>query len=161
MADNTPQNGVANIATDDLATINGGAVGTAVEVQRVKVGYGSDGDFRDADLTHGIPVQSQQATTGAITTPAGVTGTTSFVALASNTARRTASFYNDTNVDILLALAATSSTTSYSVRVKPGGYYELPGQNLVYTGAVAGLPVAPGTTTATAASSGVLAVTEI
>jgi hypothetical protein len=62
MADNSLSSGGTGdvIATDDLATINGGAVGSAVKVQRAKVGYGSDGDFRDVDTTHGLPVAPGQ-----------------------------------------------------------------------------------------------------
>lgn len=58
MADNTLLNagtGGDNISTDDLSTINGGAVPVAQKVQRVKVGYGSDGDFNDASTTKPLP----------------------------------------------------------------------------------------------------------
>ena len=61
MSDNTTLNAQSgapgdNIATDDLSTINGAPVGTPVKAQRVKVGYGVDGDFNDVDATHGLPV---------------------------------------------------------------------------------------------------------
>jgi hypothetical protein len=59
MADNTTLNSGAGgdkIATDDLATLNGGAA-SGEKVQRVKVGYGADGDLRDVDATHGLPTQ--------------------------------------------------------------------------------------------------------
>lgn len=55
MADNTAQTGTDTIATDDLATLNGGA-STGVKAQRVKVGYGADGDFRDASTSFPLPV---------------------------------------------------------------------------------------------------------
>jgi hypothetical protein len=58
MGDNTQTNvgtGGDLIATDALATINGVAA-SGEKVQRVKVGFGPDGDFRDADATHGLPV---------------------------------------------------------------------------------------------------------
>lgn len=79
MADNTTLNvasGGDTIATDDLATINGGAVGSAQKVQRVKVGFGSDGDLRDVDATHGLPIVGVQdaRTTGTITTSASTVG---------------------------------------------------------------------------------------
>lgn len=58
MADNTTLNvgtGGDVIATDDLTTLNGGAV-SGFKVQRVKVGFGSDGSLRDVDATNGLPV---------------------------------------------------------------------------------------------------------
>ena len=54
MADNSLTSGGDNLATDDLATINGGAT-SGVKVQRTKVGFGSDSDLRDVDATHGLP----------------------------------------------------------------------------------------------------------
>jgi hypothetical protein len=58
MADNTllnPGTGGDLIATDDLTTLNGGAV-SGVKAQRVKVGFGSDASLRDVDATNGLPV---------------------------------------------------------------------------------------------------------
>lgn len=58
MPDNTTLNtgtGGDVIATDELSTLNGGAV-SGVKVQRVKVGFGSDGTFRDVDATNPLPV---------------------------------------------------------------------------------------------------------
>lgn len=48
-----------NIATNVLSTLNGGdvtGVNPLIKVQRMKPGYGSDGDLTDVDLTHGLPV---------------------------------------------------------------------------------------------------------
>lgn len=64
MADNTVINtgsGGDTIATDDLATLNGGGV-SGVKVQRVKVGYGSDADLRDVDTTHPLPTTQMPTT---------------------------------------------------------------------------------------------------
>lgn len=58
MADDTvlnPGSGGDTIATDDLTTLNGGAV-SGIKAQRVKVGFGSDGAFRDVDASNGLPV---------------------------------------------------------------------------------------------------------
>jgi hypothetical protein len=55
VADNTPQNGTASIATDEVTTLNGGAVG-AVHVQRIKPGYGVDGVHRDVSAQFPLPV---------------------------------------------------------------------------------------------------------
>ena len=56
MADNTLQNGTDNIATDELTTINGAAAPVGLKVQRVKVGHGVDGDFKDATAADPLPV---------------------------------------------------------------------------------------------------------
>lgn len=58
MADNTTTNPGALgdvIATDDLSTLNGGAV-SGVKAQRVKPGYGDDGSFRDVSENYPLPV---------------------------------------------------------------------------------------------------------
>lgn len=64
MADNTVLNpgvGGDTISTDELTTLNGGAV-SGVKVERVKVGYGSDGSLRDVDTANGLPVQISDGT---------------------------------------------------------------------------------------------------
>ena len=56
MADNSTQTGGDTIATDDVATLNGGA-SSGVKVQRVKVAFGDDGDARDASASFPLPVR--------------------------------------------------------------------------------------------------------
>jgi hypothetical protein len=66
MADNTIINagsGGDTIATDDITTLNGGAV-SGVKAQRVKVGFGSDAAFRDVDASNGLPVVPPTITKG-------------------------------------------------------------------------------------------------
>ena len=55
MGDNTIQTGADTIATDELTTLNGGAV-SGVKVQRMKVGFGSDAALRDVDAANPLPV---------------------------------------------------------------------------------------------------------
>ena len=58
MADNTTLNtgtGGDVIATDDLTTLNGGAV-SGFKVQRMKAGFGVDGDLQDVTRQAGLPV---------------------------------------------------------------------------------------------------------
>lgn len=57
MADNSAQNGVDTISTDDLATLNGAASGVQ-KVQRTKAGFGVDGVFRDVSAQFGLPVDT-------------------------------------------------------------------------------------------------------
>ena len=67
MADNTLQTGSDTIATDDLTTLNGGAV-TGVKAQRVKVGFGVDGTFSDVASTVPLPTVTYGSyATGTIT----------------------------------------------------------------------------------------------
>lgn len=55
--DSAVQNGTEKISTNALATVNGVDVTVdAIEVQRFKVGFGSDGAFRDVDAANGLPV---------------------------------------------------------------------------------------------------------
>jgi hypothetical protein len=75
MADNSTQTGNDTICTDDLATINGGAVGTAQKVQRVKVGYGVDGDLTDASTTNPLPVAVQGTVLGTTSANIAAAGT--------------------------------------------------------------------------------------
>jgi hypothetical protein len=81
MSDNTPQNGTDNIATDELATLNGVATVADAQArlpkaQRFKPGYGVDGDFRDVSTTFPLPVIGPDgAVTGTITATDAVLGT--------------------------------------------------------------------------------------
>lgn len=62
MADNlgyTPGSG-AKVATDDLVTLNGAAVSEAQHAQRMKVGFGADGDFNDVNGNSPLPVFDAQ-----------------------------------------------------------------------------------------------------
>jgi len=78
VADNTTINAGSGgdvIATDDLTTLNGGAV-SGFKVQRVKVGFGSDASLRDVDGSNGLPIVGVQdtRTTGTITTSSSTVG---------------------------------------------------------------------------------------
>lgn len=87
MADNTSQIGSDSIATDDLSTLNGAASGS-VKVQRVKVGYGVDGDLKDVYPAQPLPTinASYQAnTTGTITTNASTIVATDLRGIGSAT----------------------------------------------------------------------------
>ena len=57
MADNSAQNATDTIATDELVTLNGGA-SILVKVQRVKPGFGVDGDFRDVSAGFPMPTMT-------------------------------------------------------------------------------------------------------
>lgn len=65
--DSAAQTGADNIATNVLTTVNGTAV-TGIEAQRIKVGYGDDGSYRDISPTFPMPTMHVDvANTGTIT----------------------------------------------------------------------------------------------
>jgi len=64
--------------------------------------------------------------------------TSSVTLIASNTARRGATVYNDSaTANLYIKLGATASTTSFTAKVGPDSYFELP--QAVYTGVVDGI----------------------
>lgn len=49
------------IATDELATINGAGAVAGLKVQRMKIGFGSDGTLRDVDAANPLPASDALA----------------------------------------------------------------------------------------------------
>lgn len=63
---------------------------------------------------------------------------TSVTVLAANSARRGAIIYNDSSAVLYLKFGSgAASTSSYTVQIAAGGYYEFPSP--VYTGACTGI----------------------
>lgn len=94
--------------------------------------------------TFGLPVTA----TVTATTPKAATATLSnvdvsdganHVLLALNANRLGASFYNDSTANLFLKFGTTASSTSYTIKLAPGGYYELAGVTVTYTGVVSGI----------------------
>lgn len=89
----------------------------------------------------GILVTRPQGLTS--TTPANVAGATSSQTLAaSNTSRRGLTVYNDTTGTnaLYVLMGSPAATTSFTVKLGPGGYWEMPTFNMaIYTGAVTGI----------------------
>jgi hypothetical protein len=56
--------------------------------------------------------------------------------LASNTARKGATVFNDSTSAVFLKFGATASATSFTVKVASGGYFEVP---FGYTGILDGI----------------------
>lgn len=63
---------------------------------------------------------------------------TNVTLLASSATRLGAAFYNDSSSAMYLKLGATSSTTSFTVKLLAGAYYEIPGPH-IYSGIVDGI----------------------
>jgi hypothetical protein len=126
VADNvqiTPGVGVP-IAADDVG---------GVLYQRIKPTFGADGSATDVSLTAGLPVRSVGGSTGSVTSTAA--SITSVTLLAANAARLAAAVYNDSSATLYLKMGANASTSSFSIKVAGGGYFELQG----YTGIVDGI----------------------
>lgn len=67
-----------------------------------------------------------------------VAAITSAVALASNANRRGFSIYNDSvSSTLYIAYAATASTSDFTLKIAPGGYFE--GPDPCYTGVISGI----------------------
>jgi len=61
-----------NIAADELSLLNGANVeGQRIKAQRVKIGFGGDGDFQDVGSGTPLPVKSASPTGAAELTDAG------------------------------------------------------------------------------------------
>lgn len=88
-----------------------------------------------------------KANTASLTTQAA--SATSVTVLASNAARLGATVLNDGNADLYLKFGATASTTDFTVKIPPNGYYEVP---FGYTGILDGI---------WSAASGTARVTEL
>lgn len=78
-----------------------------------------------------IATSQVAASSSAITSVAGAASSTQL--LAANSARLSATFYNDSSANAYLALAASASTSAFTKILMPGEYYTLP---MRWTGAV-------------------------
>lgn len=81
-----------------------------------------------------ISTTSEKASTPSQSSPSVTTASTSV--LASNASRLGATIYNEGSQVCYLKLGSTASTTSYSVQLVVGAYYEVP---FGYTGAIDGI----------------------
>jgi hypothetical protein len=111
----------------------------------------SDGQqaYLQTDSKQNLYTNEIAAATATLT---NVNGSASSVSLlASNTARKNATFFNDSTAVLYLKFGATASTTSYTVQIPSNGYYELP-NGKVYNGAIDGI---------WAAANGAVRITEL
>jgi hypothetical protein len=123
----------------NVATIDG-AAGSVGLPAAAAVGYDSAASVNRrirADAVGSMYVRPFGTSTSAVTSVSGATSSTSL--LAAKLTRAQATFYNDSTANLYLKLGATASTTSFTVKIAAGGYYELPTAGGVYTGAVDGI----------------------
>lgn len=102
-------------------TMGNGVSGTGV--QRVTIA---------SDSTGSVTAVNETVSTATLTSVAD--SASSVQLLASTAGRKGASFFNDSTVTAYLKLGTTASTTSFTVRMSPNSFYELP--QPVYTGRI-------------------------
>ena len=85
-------------------------------------------------ITAGVTNKATRSTTPAQSSVAGSASSVSL--LASNANRLGATVFNDSTADLYLKLGATASTTSFTVKMAAGSYFEVP---FNYTGAIDGI----------------------
>lgn len=134
MPDNTVLPGTGETFASNVIT--DGGVANGAKVERVKAGFGPAGSYKDPTLDDGFPVELTGAAASAVTAVAA--SVTTVPLLAANTDRRGASIYNDSaSASLYIKLGATASTISFTVKLRPGGLYELPPP--VWRGAIDGI----------------------
>lgn len=84
--------------------------------------------------TQGLRTTSGKSSTSTVTQVAS--SASSVTLKASNAARVKLFVFNDSTQVLYLKLGATASTTSFTLKVDPQGYWELPGDGQIYTGTV-------------------------
>lgn len=77
-----------------------------------------------------------KSSTATLSSVSGSASSTSL--LASNASRLGATFFNDSSAILWLKLGTTASTTSFTVRLMPNDFWEIPG-TYIYTGAIDGI----------------------
>lgn len=114
-------------------TINNAAGAAAVNIQDGGNSITIDGTVT-ATPTGTYTTKETRAATSAVTSVADTDTNTTL--LASNAARLGATIYNESTVDLHAKLGATASLTSYTIKIAPSGYYEVP---FGYTGIIDGI----------------------
>lgn len=101
----------------------------------IKLAYSADGvaTLVAADA-NGLRINVAPAATATLSNVSG--SASSVTVLASNTARLGASVFNDSTSAVYLKYGASASTSSFSAKLDPGGYFECP---FHYTGLIAGI----------------------
>lgn len=134
---------------DDIAISPGAGAVVATDesggrhFQLVKPCFGVDGAATMVSSAAPLPVvltpSANEADTASVAAVAG--SATVVTLLAANANRLGASFYNDSSALLYLKLGTGASTSSFSVLLEGGDYFELQllAGNKVYTGAITGI----------------------
>ncbi|MHC5594730.1 MAG: hypothetical protein ACYTXC_01955 [Nostoc sp.] len=77
------------------------------------------------------------APTSGTSTPSTVNSSTSNqTILAANNSRKGATVWNDSTANLFLEFGATATTSAFTAKLSPSGYYEVP---FNYTGVISGI----------------------
>lgn len=121
-----PGAGGAVLATDEIS-------GRHFEL--IKINLGGDGvDGGMVTESNPFPVEEARSGASAVTSVAG--SASSVTLLASNADRKGGTIYNDSTAILYLKLGASASTSSFTVKMFPEDYYEVP---FNYTGIIDGV----------------------
>jgi hypothetical protein len=121
MADNvlinaTTEPGGATIATDDVG---------GIQHELVKLEFGTDGVATMVSAADPLPVTDKTTASTGTTTSVSDSNVNQTL-LAANSSRLGATIYNDSTEILYLKLGATASLTSFTARLVPNAYYEVP-----------------------------------
>ena len=112
-----------------------GVMALAVRKETTANLSGADADYEPLQVFNGRLQVARRCATATVTS---VNDTASSISLlASNTSRLGATFFNDSTSTLYLKLGTTASTTSFTTKIDPDGYWELPAP--AYTGAIDGI----------------------
>jgi hypothetical protein len=139
---------VSAIASDTALTVSvafgqtssGQTAQRVSHYQRVKIDGGASGAAAPigGDATNGLDVDVTRWPKSGTATLANVAGSASSVTLqASNAARIGLILSNDSTATLYVKYGATASATSFTYRLAPGAYWEMP--QPIYTGIVDGI----------------------
>lgn len=124
---------------DEISTLNGSALSPTRKATRSKIGYGSDGTFRDVDDTHPLPVAQRKGST--VSSTYVTVGASSVTVLASNANRLSVTIVNDSDAIIYLKLGGVAAVLNSGIRLNPnGGMW----QDDTYTGEIRAISYAAG-----------------
>lgn len=87
-------------------------------------------------LSNPAQVTVTPPTSSVVTATSVTAATTNTSLLASNTNRKGATIWNNSNATLNLELGGSAGASAYTAQLAPGGYYEVP---YGYTGAIAGI----------------------
>lgn len=128
---------VTGTVTANIGTTNGLALDTTITARLNTLGQKTSANSAPVVIASdqsAIPVTSAASTTG--TNSSVNASVTSVSVLASNTSRKGATIFNDSTSFGYFSLTTTASLTSYTVKIAPSGYYEVP---FGYTGVISGI----------------------
>ncbi|MEH2261037.1 hypothetical protein [Nostoc sp.] len=77
-----------------------------------------------------------ESTSGTSTPTTVASSTTSGIILAANSNRKGATIWNDSTATLYLEFGATATTSAFTAKLSPSGYFEVP---FHYTGVISGI----------------------